>query len=82
MPDNPQFTSPPSRQYFFLLRQWIKVHRGALTEEIQKKTEKHPEGTDARKPGLQPKDMVGHYRIIRPMGDGGMAEVYLVRPVT
>ena len=32
-----------------------------------------------KQPGLQPKDMVDHYRIIRPLGAGGMAEVYLAR---
>ena len=36
------------------------------------------EGTKNRA-GLEPGAMVDHYRIIRPLGAGGMAEVYLAR---
>ena len=39
---------------------------------------KLPEATQ-RQVGLKPKEMVDHYRIIRPLGAGGMAEVYLAR---
>ena len=37
------------------------------------------EGNPKGSAGLEPGAMVDHYRIIRPIGAGGMAEVYLAR---
>ena len=37
------------------------------------------ENTPGKESGLDPGTMVEHYRIVRPLGTGGMAEVYLAR---
>ena len=52
----------------------IEAFGGTLPNRIQ-----HPVD---KKAGLQPGAMVDHYKIIRPLGAGGMAEVYLARDTT